>query len=183
MLDVQQITTLNESSAHHTQQCLALFLTTTVGLCPPAQYYEQMFFAVSMRQLQNRLRFIMSGRQLMGCVSSVWKCNKQTCNVIVHMWMVWNFESWERSIIVLYHCKKYVEMVVWSHKVGQNEQQKNQRWMNRIQHDFTENELSDEEVLDRVAWKRIIRHTDPTQKWKRCWWFAIAPELLVCEPH
>ena len=27
-------------------------------------------------------------------------------------------------IIVLYHCKKYVEMDVWSHKVGQNEKRR-----------------------------------------------------------
>ena len=37
-----------------------------------------------------------------------------------------------------------------------------QRWLDNIKNDLSEKELSEEEAQDRVKWRRLIRHIDPT---------------------
>ena len=37
-----------------------------------------------------------------------------------------------------------------------------QRWLDNIKNDLSERKLSGEEAQDRVQWRRLIRHIDPT---------------------
>ena len=37
------------------------------------------------------------------------------------------------------------------------------RWLDNIKNDLSERELLGEEAQDRVKWRRLIRHIDPTQ--------------------
>ena len=37
-----------------------------------------------------------------------------------------------------------------------------QRWLDNIKNNLSERELSEEEAQDRVKWRRLIRHIDPT---------------------
>ena len=36
------------------------------------------------------------------------------------------------------------------------------RWLDSIKNDLSERELSGEDAQDRVQWRRLIRHIDPT---------------------